>query len=285
MLIGVSSYCFQRLSKNSEFSLFDAIKEAKKAGFDAIEFTEFAAPSGKTQAAFAAELHAACQSEGLSIPCYAVGADFLNGAGGDMAAETARLKAQLDVATALGAAAMRHDITWKPIKGMSYQDAIACVAPAVRELSEYAAQANIRTMSENHGYFMQDSIRMATLVSAVKHPNYGLLVDMGNFLCADETSVTALSTVLPYAFHIHAKDFLWKSGTEPRPDDSWFPSRAGNWLRGTVLGHGIVSVAQCLTLVKNSGYNGTVSLEFEGPEEPLFAIRRGAEFLKKYLVP
>jgi sugar phosphate isomerase/epimerase len=178
---------------------------------------------------------------------------------------------------------MRHDITWKPAKGLSYQDAIARVAPAVHELSEYAAQANIRTMSENHGYFMQDSIRMAALVSAVGHPNYGLLVDMGNFMCADETSATALPTVLPYAFHIHAKDFLWKSGVESRPDDSWFPTRAGNWLRGTVLGHGVVSVAQCLTLVKNSGYDGTVALEFEGPEETLFAIRKGAEFLKKRL--
>lgn len=283
MRIGVSSYCFQRLLEGSEFSLFDAIKEAKKAGFDAMEFTEFAAPAGKTQAGFAAELHAACESEGLSVPCYAVGADFLNGSGGDMAAETARLKAQLDVAAALGAAGMRHDITWKPPKGMSYQDAIARVAPAVRELSEYAAQANIRTMSENHGYFMQDSVRMAALVLAVSHPNYGLLVDMGNFLCADETSAAALSTVLAYAFHIHAKDFLWKSGAEPRPDGSWFPTRAGNWLRGTVLGHGVVSVAQCLKLVKNSGYEGTVSLEFEGPEEPLFAICRGVEFLKKHL--
>ncbi|MDR1399184.1 MAG: sugar phosphate isomerase/epimerase [Treponema sp.] len=285
MHIGVSSYCFQRLLEGSGFSLFDAIKEAKKAGFDAIEFTDFAVPSGKTQVAFAAELRAACQSEGLSIPCYAVSADFINGSGGDMAAETARLKAKLDVAVALGVMAMRHDITWKPSRGMSYQEVVVRVAPAVRELSEYAAQANIRTMSENHGYFMQDSVRMAALVSAVRHPNYGLLVDMGNFLCADETSVTALSSVLPYAFHIHAKDFLWKSGAEPCPDDSWFPTRAGNWLRGTVLGHGVVSVGQCLRLVKNAGYDDTVSLEFEGPEEPLFAIRKGAEFLAKYLVP
>jgi sugar phosphate isomerase/epimerase len=283
MRIGVSSYCFQRLLKDGGFSLFDAIKEAKKAGFDAIEFTEFAAPAGKTQAAFAAELRAACQSEGLTVPCYAVGADFINGSGSDMAAETARLKAQLDIAVALGAAAMRHDITWKPAKGMTYQDAIAHVAPAVRELSEHAAQANTRTMSENHGYFMQDSVRMAALVSAVRHPNYGLLVDVGNFMCADEASAIALSTVLPYAFHVHAKDFLWKSGSEPRPDDSWFPTRAGNWLRGTILGHGVVSVAQCLTLVKNSGYDGTISLEFEGPEEPLFAIRKGVEFLQKGL--
>jgi sugar phosphate isomerase/epimerase len=135
-------------------------------------------------------------------------------------------------------------------------------------------------MTENHGYFLQDSCRMEELVSAVGHPNYGLLVDMGNFMCADEVSVNALTTVMPYAFHVHAKDFLYKSGAEPRPDNSWFPTRAGNHLRGTILGHGVVSVGQCIEYVKKCGYTGVLSLEFEGSEEPLDAIRRGCEYMR-----
>jgi sugar phosphate isomerase/epimerase len=134
-------------------------------------------------------------------------------------------------------------------------------------------------MTENHGYFLQDSYRVEELVREVNHPNYGLLVDMGNFMCADETSLKALARVMPYAFHVHAKDFLLKSGTEPAPDDSWFPTRGGNHLRGTILGHGAVSVAQCINYIQGTGYNGAFSLEFEGPEEPLEAIRRGYAFL------
>jgi sugar phosphate isomerase/epimerase len=106
---------------------------------------------------------------------------------------------------------------------------------------------------------------------------------MGNFMCADETSTEALSTVLPYAFHVHAKDFLWKSGAEKQPDNSWFPTRAGNHLRGTILGHGVVSVSQCVENIKKTGYAGTLSLEFEGHEEPLEAVRRGYEFLARLL--
>ena len=121
---------------------------------------------------------------------------------------------------------------------------------------------------------------MEALVLAVDHKNFGLLVDMGNFMCADETSTTALARVMPYAFHVHAKDFLWKPGTQPAPDDSWFPTRVGNHLRGTVLGHGAVSVAQCVNYVKKTGYDATLSLEFEGLEEPLDAIRRGHLYLR-----
>jgi sugar phosphate isomerase/epimerase len=89
---------------------------------------------------------------------------------------------------------------------------------------------------------------------------------------------------MPYAFHVHVKDFLLKSGGEPRPDDSWFSSRAGNHLRGTVVGHGIIPVTQCLNYIKKSGYDGGFSLEFEGLEDPLEAVRRGYEFMKAKLL-
>jgi sugar phosphate isomerase/epimerase len=117
----------------------------------------------------------------------------------------------------------------------------------------------------------------------VNHPNYGLLVDIGNFLCADEPSLAALPVAIPYAFHVHVKDFLWKSGAGERPGASWFTSRAGDWLRGTIPGHGVVPVAQCLALIKNSGYKGNLSLEFEGLEEPLEAIRQGFEFIRAHV--
>jgi sugar phosphate isomerase/epimerase len=214
-----------------------------------------------------------------------VGADFLNGSGGDPAKEAARLKEQVDIAKILGAPGMRHDVAWAlkdTSRGRTYREVIPHIAGSIREVTEYAAKLGIKTMSENHGYFFQDSSRMEALVQAVNHPNYGLLVDMGNFMCADENSLDALVTAMPYAFHVHAKDFLWKPGTEPQPDDSWFPTRSGNHLRGTILGHGAVQVAQCLGYIKKTGYDGVLSLEFEGSEDPLDAIRRGCQFLKAH---
>jgi sugar phosphate isomerase/epimerase len=282
MKIGISAYSFSKLIKGGRFTLFDAVTRAKEIGYSAIEFIGLTPPEGKDISSFAGDLRNACDKAGLSVTCYAVTADFLNGSGGDSDVEAERVKNAVDIAGILGAPCLRHDAAWG-IKGTgcrTYRDAIRLIAPAIRKITEYAAQSGIRTMTENHGYLLQDSRRMEELVLAVDHPNYGLLVDIGNFMCADESGLAALPTVMPYAFHVHAKDFLWKSGAESRPDDSWFSTRGGNYLRGTILGHGAVSLSQCLAFIKVTGYAGGVSLEFEGSEDPLDAARRGFEFLK-----
>jgi len=285
MKIGISSYSYHRLVKEGKYTLFDAIEFTRKTGFDVIEFSDFDPPPGKSLESFAADLAKACKEAGLGICDYATHADFLYGSDGDMNREVERLKGRVDISKILGAPLMRHDACWglkDNTRARTWRDAVKIMAPAIRELTEYAAARGIRTMTENHGIFLQDSARMEELVLAVNHPNYGLLVDMGNFMCADEISINALATVMPYAFHVHAKDFLYKDGAEPRPDDSWFPTRGGNHLRGTIVGHGVVSVGQCIQYIKKCGYDGVLSLEFEGPEEPLDAIKRGYAYLKKF---
>jgi len=128
---------------------------------------------------------------------------------------------------------------------------------------------------------MQDSERLEALVRAVGHENYGWLVDIGNFLCADELPLHALPIAAPYAFHIHAKDFLLKSADADDPGAGWFRSRHGTFLRGTVVGHGVVPVRKCFEILKEHGYGGTVSLEFEGMEDNLPALEAGLAFLRK----
>ena len=76
-------------------------------------------------------------------------------------------------------------------------------------------------MVENHGFFCQDSVRVEKLVTAIDHPNFGVLLDMGNFLCADDNPTTAVGRLLPYTFHCHAKDFHIKPGTDPYPGEGW----------------------------------------------------------------
>jgi sugar phosphate isomerase/epimerase len=138
-------------------------------------------------------------------------------------------------------------------------------------------------MTENHGFFSQDSDRVELLVNTVASDNFGLLVDIGNFLCADENPSVAVGRCAPYAFYVHAKDFIVKSGADTNPGKSFFVSRGGNFLRGTVIGHGIVPVASCITALKKVGYDGVLSLEFEGPEDTEYALKNGLTYLKKLI--
>ncbi|MBR6058397.1 MAG: hypothetical protein IKP58_09555, partial [Victivallales bacterium] len=63
----------------------------------------------------------------------------------------------------------------------------------------------------------------------------------------------------------------------------WFQSRAGNYLRGAIIGHGNVPVAQCVRNLIQKGYDGVLSIEFEGMEDVLTGIAIGQENLRRFV--
>lgn len=284
MKFSVSSYSFQRLLNSEKYTQLDLIGVAKEMDFDGIEFIDLMPTDGMSDLEYAAVLRDAAEKAGIEIVAYTIGADFLGEKGWE--AEAQRLFGQVDVAEALGAKLMRHDATGgfkgEDAKYKSFDSALPVLANGCRMVTEYAAKKGIATMVENHGYFCQDSVRVEKLVNEVANPNFGLLVDMGNFMCADDEPAKAVGTVAKYAKHVHAKDFHKKSGNGPDPGDGFFRTRGGDYLRGAVVGHGDVPVYQCVQTLKRSGYDGYVTIEFEGVEDNEWAIKTGLENLKKY---
>lgn len=287
MQLGVSSYSYSGLIRSGAMTQLDIIPKVKEMGFDVIEFSTFALPAGETPLSFAPRVREACDKVGLPIVNYTIGADFINGSNGNWQAEVERLKDEVRVAQILGAPGMRHDATGgfraDHVGPRGFDDALPTLIKGCRAVTEFAADLGIKTMVENHGFFCQDSERVEKLANGVGHPNFGLLVDMGNFLCADDEPALALGRVMPHAFHVHAKDFHVKSGSGPNPGSGWFRSRGGNYLRGSIIGHGDVPIAQCIGIMKRAGYNGVLSIEFEGMEEPLTGIAVGLENLRRYV--
>lgn len=277
MKIGVSSYSFEKYRATTGCSYFELCDKAKEIGFDGIEFIDLKAEEGETVLSLAAKIKEHCDKIGLEISAYTVGADFMKE---DIEAEVERIKACVDVCAALGAPTLRHDASWgfKKEHLFTWRDAIKQMAPYIRQVTEYAESKGIRTCTENHGYVLQAPERVEQLILEVGHKNYGWLCDMGNFLCADVDPVAAVTVAAPYAFHVHAKDFLYKKGGDC--PQGFFTTTGKNWLRGTILGHGVVPVRQCVEILKAAGYNGWVSLEFEGLEDNLTAVKMGCELLK-----
>lgn len=281
MKIGVSSYSFRKYILETHCDYFKICDLAKEMGFDGIEFIEldnkeFGITSDPL--ATAAELRRYCKELGLEIIAYTVGANFL---AEDKEAELRRIRGCVDVAAELGAPIMRHDVCYSLPKShaYTYREAIRDIKDDIRAISEYAHTKGVRTCSENHGYIFQAPERVEELIRAVDDTNYGWLCDMGNFLCADCDPIKSVSIAAGYAFHVHAKDFLYKSGDLPRPE-GFFKTAGENHIRGTVLGHGVVPVAQCIKILRSAGYDGYISLEFEGMEENLPALRTGYNYLK-----
>lgn len=280
MKIGVSSYSFGKYIRSSGADYCAVCDLAKKMGYDAIEFTELSTDIQPAESveALAHTIADHCREISLPVAAYTIGADFLNHEN-----EVERVKGLVDIAAILGAPVLRHDVCWQLPQGMDWRAALEKIVPAVREVTEYAATKGVRTCTENHGFIFQDAERVETLIRTVNHPNYGWLVDMGNFLCADDNPLHAVPIAAPYAFHVHVKDFLTKPAEADDPGDGWFKSRGGAYLRGTVAGHGVVPVRRCLQTLKNAGYQGVVSYEFEGMEENLPALESALKFIRRAL--
>ena len=107
---------------------------------------------------------------------------------------------------------LRHDVAYgfgshmKHSRG--YDNALPIIAEGCREVTKYAEQKGIKTMTENHGYFSQDAARVEKLINTVAHDNFGALVDIGNFMCADEDPTISTAN---YRFSIHT--FLYVTGS------------------------------------------------------------------------
>ena len=285
MILGVSSYSYSRLVRSGALKQIEVIQAAKEDGFEVIEFSTIALPEDTNLTDYAHQLKAESDRLEMPIANYTIGADFINGSNGDLAAEIERVKAEVDIAAILGAPGMRHDATggFRPehTGPRGFADALPRLTEGCRAVTEYAASKGIRTMVENHGYFCQDSERVEQLMNSVGHPNFGVLVDVGNFYCVDENAGEAVGRLAGHTFHAHAKDFHLKSGSSFHPGDGWFMSRGGNFLRGAIIGHGDVPLLQALRALKRGRYDGVLSIEFEGMEDVRQALTIGLANLRR----
>ncbi len=279
----VSSYSFSKAVAAGRLTEFDCVAKAAEMGFEGVEFSGLSPRAGESKTEYARALKAEAARCGIPIVNYCTTADFLKN---DFDRQVETLRGELELAAELGVPTMRHDATFgypdKQRGWRGFEQALPIVAKGCRAVTEIAESFGIRTCVENHGFFFQDSARVERLVNAVGDDNFGQLVDIGNFLCADENPVLAVGNNAPYAVHAHVKDFHYKNGGED-PGEGWFETRGGNRLRGAILGHGIVPVAQCLHLLERAGYDGYASIEFEGMEDPLLALRIGLDNLRRYL--
>jgi sugar phosphate isomerase/epimerase len=189
----------------------------------------------------------------------------------------------VDIAVELGASRMRHDVINRPRDQTTlerFEQDLGTAVDACREVADYAARAGVTTSLENHGFHFQGSDRVLRLVNAVARPNFGVTLDVGNFLCADESPLDAVRRLIGHATMVHFKDFYVRR-FDRNPGEGWFETRAGNHLRGAIVGHGDLDIPAIFRIVRSSYGGDCVSVEFEGMEECKLGSRLGMETLRR----
>lgn len=280
MKFGVSTYSLVSAIHSGHMSIADVIQFIAEIGGEHVEIV----PIGYSlteDPGLIEVITATAAAAGIEVSNYAIGANFLTEDEAALTFEVERVKREVEIAAKLGVSFMRHDVASTPDVSIAHFNAVLPqLAAACRTIADYAAGFGITTSVENHGYFIQNSDRVQALLQAVDRANFKTTLDIGNFMCADEDSPAAVRNNLPFASVVHFKDFYHRPSYQ-NPGEGWFQTTAGNYLRGAIVGQGDIDMREVVRLVKSSGYDGYVSLEFEGLEECRQGTRIGLDNLRR----
>lgn len=272
--IGLSTYSLSRAMMDGELDFLAALEWIAEHGGEHAEIVPGPYVNIEDPKVVKA-IKAKAKKCRLPLSSYTIGANFLTA--GDDAHETTkseyrkeieRVKGQVDIAAALGVKLMRHDVGYrKPALCTveQFEQDLPKVIKACREIADYAAGFGITTSVENHGFHFQGSERVRRLVLGVDRPNYKTTIDVGNFLCCDEQPISGLKNNMDIATGIiHFKDFHVRDRV-PTPA-MHFKSLHGRYLRGAITGFGDLNLYELADFIKESGYKGFISVEYEGVE-------------------
>jgi sugar phosphate isomerase/epimerase len=268
MKIGVSTYSLSRAIAAKEFDILGAIQWIADNGGQHVEIVPIGISLDSDPDLTDAIVNKA-KEVGIDISNYAIGAKFIDLDEAGYRAEIDRVKKHVDVANRLGVKRMRHDVASRPIPETGtaqFEKDFDTIVKASVEIADYANQYGIVTSIENHGFHVQATERVHRIIEAVNRPNFRHTIDIGNFLCVDENPVSAVKKSVSYASMVHLKDFYVRPSYH-NPGEGWFRTSSGNYLRGAIVGQGDIDMYEVIRVVKASGYDGYVSIEFEGKEE------------------
>ncbi|MGN7416158.1 sugar phosphate isomerase/epimerase family protein [Paenibacillus sp. SAF-068] len=275
MKVGLSTYSLQQALDRKKLTVPDAIRWIADQGGEHVEIV----PMGFSlieHPELIDEIKAVANEVGIDISNYAIGANFAVQEDADaLEQEIQNVMRHVDVAAALGVKLMRHDVAFRPAPEgtvAQFEIDLPVLVKACQRIADYAAGFGITTSVENHGYYVQSSERIQRLLHETARENFRTTLDVGNFLCVDEDPVSAVKNNIPYASIVHAKDFYWRPSYR-NPGEGWFQTSHGNYLRGAIVGHGDIDMPEVFRVLKQSGYDGYISIEFEGMEDCKTASR------------
>ncbi len=252
MKTSVSLWSMQKLLFGKKMTPVEAIEKIHEAGADAVELLDCFPMN------FPA-VRAKIKSLGMEVSSFSVANDFFCDPE-VLEKEIALVKFGVDAAVYFGAKAVRVFIGWDNPKFTLEE----CMNQAIKTFKECAAYAESRGVAlclENHGKVAGKSAQVKEILDAVNSPSMLANTDTGNFLLVDEDSTEAVSNLAGKIGLVHFKDVAEVS------EFMQFDSIAGKHFKGTIIGEGQVDLKAIVKLLQESGYDGYLSIEYEGLEE------------------
>ena len=224
---------------------------------DAVELTSYYFPTDFTPA-YVAGLKRHCHLLGLDVSTTPIRNTFTYPAGPEREKEIAHVKRWLDVAADLGSPAIRI-FAGDAQKGQPEAEARRNCVESIEACADHAARRGVFLALENHGGVVADPDGLLEIVKAVKSEWFGVNFDTGNFHGVDPYA--DLARIVPYAVTAQVKVEMQAKGGPKQEAD----------------------FGRLVQMLKEAGYRGYVTLEYEAAEPPLTAIPRYLDRLRALL--
>lgn len=150
-------------------------------------------------------------------------------------------------------------------EGLNDHDALAQMKRSYQQILRVAEAHNIIINIEPHGYFTTNPDRMEEMLEFVDSPLLRLNMDTGNTFIAGQDPVAFLKRFITKVSHVHIKDVSESLARAARG------GQTGIAVSHCALGQGVnaANIRQCLTLLRDHGYTGALSIECEGQGGPM----------------
>lgn len=171
-------------------------------------------------------------------------------------------------------------------QGLPLDDQRGWLVDGLRESAEHGGSVGVTVISENCDWgpirpLMGRGADCRDVCAKVDSPHFRLIADVGAPLFVEEDSLDALRTMLPYAAHVHLKNFR-AVGAEENVH-RFIEANSGQRYTGTLLDAGIVDIKAVVSELRSSGYEGALMVEYQGEDDPRPALEHNLEYLKGLL--
>lgn len=252
------------------FTWMDMVDLSVEYGFDCLElFTsgEFAEPDLK----YAEKFRKYADERGVGICCFS---SFVDLTGDDSARQVERMKAFAEVAATVGSPFLHHTVCCDfahPERILRRRDALFAKGVAgVREIFDHAQKYGVRAVYENQAFVFNGLEGFRGFLAAVERP-VGVVADFGNIRQMDEEIPDFIRAFAPQIVHAHLKDSRLH-GACCLPPEGAYPTKSGRWIEEVAPGTGTVPNREGIALLKEIGFDGVCSIEWNTSDAGLRKI-------------
>jgi len=254
--LSCAAYSFRQYlpsnGKPGTMTLHDLLDLAAVWRLDALEPTSYYFSSEDTD--YLHSLKAKAFRLGLDISGTAIRNNFCLPPGDERDGEIAHVKKWIDHSVEFGAPCIRIFAGSKR-RGVDDTQALAWMVACTKACCDYAGSRGVFLAIENHGYLTDTADDLLRIVEGVDHEWFGVNLDTGNF---KSDPYESMARVAPHSITVQVKAQV--RGAEGRQPADF----------GRIVG-----------ILRDVNYRGYMALEYEEDEDPMTAVPKYLENLRR----